>query len=206
MQLSHRRIATSDGPKRAVIVAPDQDELVQKLGTDPAEVFDSALAFHRSIVQELGGEALRVDAIVLRSRSADGSGQFRLPRDLDEGDLENVGHQLVRAQLEAWRPLLTAAPRIVARVELPVWELAALRTGVARMRAQLETRWSKEDPEVLRSARADAQLLGHSLLNFGVGVETALEELLPGRLEQLRSGSGREVGGEPPAAKLVLVR
>ena len=77
-----------------------------------------------------------------------------------------------------------------------MWELAALRSGTARLMAELETKKNDSDRARAVRARDDHWTLGRALLNFGVGLDTALTELIPMRLEQLE----RDRAFDGPAA------
>jgi hypothetical protein len=188
MQLGHATISTRGGPRRALVVAPDHDEVVGPESLAELRDGSRTTVFHQALVDQVQRDPAPINAVILRARSSDGSGQFRLERTLDEGQLEEVGYWLVRAQLDAWRELLHQPVLVVARVELRVWELAALRTGTARLMAELDTQSLGDDLTRAAKARHDRWLLGHALLNFGVGLETAVRELLPSRLEQLEAG------------------
>lgn len=197
MQSVHRTITTSNGPRRALVVAPDEDEIIGRQTL--IELRSGARKLqHELLVDRVVRDPEPTHAVILRARGAEGSGQFRLARDLDDSELEEAGYLLARAQLAAWRPLLRHGVLTVVRVELRVWELAAMRSGTARLLAELETR--SHDANITRasSAREDRWTLGNSLLNFGVGLDTALAELLPMRLEELEAARSKQNQG--PAA------
>lgn len=190
-----RTLSTANGPRRALVVAPESDELVGRQTLDALRE-GARPTYHDALVEAVAKEPEPTHLVILRARGADGSGSFRLARDLDDAELEELGYLLAKAQLATWRELATFGVLAFSRVELRVWELAALRSGTARLMAELETR--KNDADRARAARArdDHWTLGRALLNFGVGLDTALTELLPMRLEQIE----RERPLEGPAA------
>ncbi len=55
--------------------------------------------------------------------------------------------------------------------------------------SELELATHSSDPSEAATAHQDRTTLGHALLNFGVGLDTALSDLLPMRLEQLESNA-----------------
>ena len=169
------------------MVAPEQDEILESKTLQDLRDDARAVAHHRAVAQEVSRHPEPIHAVIMRARRADGSGQFRIAKTLDDQELEEAGYLLVRAQLDAWRPLLREALLAVARVELRVWELAALRSGALRVRRELESKMLSDDADVARAAREDAALLRQGLLNFGVGLDTALGELLPQRLADIES-------------------
>lgn len=197
MQWVHRTITTSNGPRRALVVSPDEDEIIGRQTL--IELRSGARKLHHGLlVDRVIKDPEPTHAVILRARGAEGSGQFRLARDLDDPELEEAGYLLARAQLGAWRPLLRHGVLAVVRVELRVWELAAMRSGTARLLAELETRSHNANGSHSTAAREDRWTLDNSLLNFGVGLDTALTELLPMRLEQLEAARSEQSRG--PAA------
>ena len=176
-------------------MAPESDELV---GRQTLEALQAGArpAYHAAVVQEVAKDPEPTHLVILRTRGADGSGSFRLARDLDDAELEELGYLLAKAQLATWRDLSLYGVLAFSRVELRVWELAALRSGTARLLAELETRKNDADRTRAAQARDDHWTLEHALLNFGVGLDTALAELLPMRLEQIE----RERSLDGPAA------
>ncbi|MEM6291482.1 MAG: hypothetical protein AAGA54_09465 [Myxococcota bacterium] len=184
MQTVHRTIVTANGPRRALVVSPDEDEIVGPKTLEELRSGAKSL-HHEHLADVVLSDEEPTHAVILRARGAEGSGQFRMARDLDDGQLEEVGYLLARAQLNAWRPLLQRGVLTFARVELRVWELAAMRSGTARLLAELDARRHDTDASRSAQARYDHWTLGNALLNFGVGLDTALSELLPMRLEQL---------------------
>jgi hypothetical protein len=195
MHTVFRTLVTANGPRRALVVSPDADEIV---GRQTLEELRSGARpnHHAELVEFVAAQAEPTDVVILRARGADGSGTFRMARDLDDGELEEVGYLLAKAQLATWQALAQHGVAAFSRVELRVWELAALRSGTARLMAELETRRNDPDRLLAKQARDDHWTLGHALLNFGVGLDTALTELLPMRLEQLE----RDRAFEGPAA------
>lgn len=195
MNTVFRTLVTANGPRRALVVSPDADEIV---GRQTLEELRSGARpnHHDELVEFVAKQPEPVDVVILRARGADGSGTFRMARDLDDAELEEVGYLLAQAQLATWRALTRHGVVAFSRVELRVWELAALRSGTARLMAELDTKQHDADRTLALQARDDHWTLGHALLNFGVGLDTALTELLPMRLEQLE----RERGVEGPAA------
>ncbi|MCR9162376.1 MAG: hypothetical protein ACE37F_31615 [Nannocystaceae bacterium] len=195
MNSVYRTITTANGPRRALVVSPDTDELVGRETLDALR--NRAVSkHHEGLVELVAEDPETVHVVVLRARGADGSGSFRMARDLDDQELEELGYLLARAQLTTWKALAEHGVSAFSRVELRVWELAALRSGTARLMAELETRKNDADRTRAAAAREDHWILGRALLNFGVGLDTALTELLPMRLEQLE----RERDVEGPAA------
>ncbi len=195
MQWASRTIATLTGPKRVLVVAPDEDEIVGPQTLVELRSGANKSLQHQALIEQVAADPEPTHAVILRARGADGSGQFRMARELDDSQLEEVGYLLAKAQLEAWRPLLHSGVLAVARVELRVWELAAMRSGTARLLAELEAQTLEPDLDAAAAARDDRWMLGHALLNFGVGLDTALTELLPLRLQQLEATRARDSGG-----------
>ena len=171
-------VGTASGTKQVLVAAPLEDEVVSEETLAELRSGTTTRLHHEVLAEQVRAQDSKVDAIILRGRGADGSGQFRLSRALDDAQLEEAGYLLAREQLKAWRPMLSNGVLAIARVELRVWELTALRSGIARLMAELKTR-AHSDPE----AAADVKLLETSVLNFGVGLTTAIDELLPERLE-----------------------
>ena len=195
MNSVYRTLATANGPRRALVVSPDTDELVGRQTLD--ELRSGGVSTHHAGLLELvTGDPETTHVVILRARGADGSGTFRMARDLDDNELEELGYLLAKAQLSTWKALAEHGVSAFSRVELRVWELAALRSGTARLMAELETKKNDADRTRAAQAREDHWTLGRALLNFGVGLDTALTELLPMRLEQLE----RERGIDGPAA------
>jgi len=190
-----RTLNTAHGPRRVLVVAPESDELVGRQTLDALRS-GARPSYHEALVEEVSKEPEPTHLVILRARGADGSGSFRMARDLDDTELEELGYLLAKAQLATWRDLATYGVLAFSRVELRVWELAALRSGTARLMAELETRKNDADRARAAQARDDHWTLGRALLNFGVGLDTALTELLPMRLEQIE----RERPLEGPAA------
>lgn len=191
MQWSYRTIDTANGVRRLVVAAPEQDEM---LGAGTLELLRAnkpAGYDHAELVSRVRAEPEPVHGVVLRARGADGSGQFRMGRDLDDAQLVEIGFLLAKAQLEAWRPVLDEGLLCVARVELRVWELAALRSGTAKLAAELETRALASDPKQSAVAKREAWVLEHAMLNFGVGLDTALADLMPSRMQELDASANR---------------
>lgn len=166
------------GQRHILVVAPDEDELVGSETLAELRSGRTTTLLSPELRSRVDASAERVDAVVLRARGADGSGQFRVDRSLEDAELEELGYLLMKAQLDAWRPALQAG-RVLAivRVELRVWELAALRSGTARLLGERE-RESVDD---------DVELLQHHMINLGVGLDTALRQVLPRRLERLEA-------------------
>lgn len=180
-------MATREGTRHALVVAPDHDEIV---GTQTLKELRSGrptTLFLETLAERVALDPMPIDVVLLRARGADGSGQFRMSRDLEDGELEEVGYRLARAQLQAWRPLLRKRILAVARVELRVWELAALRSGTARLLAEIDRRALAPGSDGARQAAEDRWILRHSVLNFGVGLDTAVNELLPTRLAEVEA-------------------
>ncbi len=198
MNTVHRTLATPNGIRRALVVSPDADELVGRNTLDELRS-GSRPDYHAQMVEVVAGDPEVTHVVILRARGADGSGSFRMARDLDDHELEELGYLLAKAQLETWRDLSQHGVMAFSRVELRVWELAALRSGTARLMAELETK--KNDADRTRAARArdDHWTLGRALLNFGVGLDTAMTELLPMRLEQLERDRADGPAANSPA-------
>lgn len=197
MNTVYRTLVTANGPRRALVVSADVDELVGRKTL--AELRSGArLGSHADVISHIAANPEPTHVVILRARGADGSGTFRMARDLDDGELEEVGYLMAKAQLATWRDLAEHGVLAFSRVELRVWELAALRSGTARLMAELDAK--KHDADGARASRArdDHWTLGRGLLNFGVGLETALTELLPMRLEQLE----RDQDADGPAASV----
>ncbi len=174
MHWTPRTLETSSGPRNVLVGAPVEDAVISVQTLAELRSERTTRLPHELVIAAVRARPEPVHAVVLRGRGADGSGQFRLARELDDPELEEVGYLLARAQLRAWRPLLREGVLAIARVELRVWELAALRSGVMRLAAELKD-------------EHDAWLLQHAVLNFGVGLDTALGELLPQRLLEIES-------------------
>ncbi len=195
MNTVYRTLATANGPRRALVVSADTDELVGRRTL--AELRSGArLGGHAEVIAHVAQSPESIHLVILRARGADGSGTFRMARDLDDAELDEVGYLMAKAQLATWRDLAEHGVLAFSRVELRVWELAALRSGTARLLAELDAKRHDADRTRAARAQADHATIGRGLLNFGVGLETALTELLPLRLEQLEHDRG--VGG--PAA------
>lgn len=195
MNTVYRTLATANGPRRALVVSTDVDELVGRRTL--AELRSGArLGNHADVISHVASDPEPTHLVILRARGADGSGTFRMARDLDDGELEEVGYLMAKAQLATWRDLAEHGVLAFSRVELRVWELAALRSGTARLMAELDAKKHDADGARAAQARDDHWTLGRGLLNFGVGLETALTELLPMRLEQLE----RDRDPDGPAA------
>jgi len=197
MNTVYRTLATDNGPRRALVVSTDTDELVGR--NTLAELRSGArLGSHAKVISHVAADPESTHLVILRARGADGSGTFRMARDLDDGELDEVGYLMAKAQLATWRDLSEHGVLAFSRVELRVWELAALRSGTARLMAELDAK--KHDADQTRALRAqdDHWTLGRALLNFGVGLETALAELLPMRLKQLE----QERRADGPAANV----
>lgn len=195
MNTVYRTIVTDNGPRRALVVSTDLDELVGRRTL--AELRSGArLAGHAEVISHVVKDPEPTHVVILRARGADGSGTFRMARDLDDAELDDVGYLMAKAQLATWRELAEHGVLAFSRVELRVWELAALRSGTARLMAELDAKKHDADPERALRAQEDHWTLGRALLNFGVGLETALTELLPMRLEQLeRDQNARAANG-----------
>jgi|GEM_PF-2236292 len=195
MNTVYRTLVTANGPRRALVVSPHIDELV---GRKTLEELRSGTRprYHAEVVDMVASEPEPTHVVILRARGADGSGTFRMARDLADNELEELGYLLAQAQLATWRDLAQHGVVAFSRVELRVWELAALRSGTARLMAELETKKNDSDRARAVRARDDHWTLGRALLNFGVGLDTALTELLPMRLEQLE----RDRAFDGPAA------
>lgn len=184
MNTVYRTLATDNGPRRALVVSQDIDELVGR--NTLAELRSGARpGSHAEVISHVAADPESTHLVILRARGADGSGTFRMARDLDDGELDEVGYLMAKAQLATWRDLAEHGVLAFSRVELRVWELAALRSGTARLMAELEAKKHDSDRARALQAQDDHWTLGRALLNFGVGLETALTELLPMRLEQL---------------------
>ncbi len=196
MQTVYRTLTTTNGPRRALVVAPDVDEVV---GLQTLQELRSGARspHHEAVIAKLAAAPEPTHIVILRARGADGSGTFRLARDLDDAQLEELGYLLARAQLDAWQDLAKHGVEALARVELRVWELAALRSGTARLREELDGLIRGTDHARAVRARDDHWTLGHALLNFGVGLDTALTELLPQRLEQLQQERSNAAANSP---------
>lgn len=180
MDWTRRTVETTSGPRQVLVGVP-LDDAVMTVRTLEELRSDAPTGLpHESLVAAVRASREPIDAVVLRGRASDGSGQFRLPRSLDDDQLEEVGYLLTRAQLRAWRPLLTNGVLAIARVELRMWELAALRSGATRLLAELDG-----------TASDDAWLLKNAVLNSGVGIDTALGELLPQRLHEIAAARAR---------------
>lgn len=177
MEWTRRTVETTSGPRQVLVGAPLEDAVIS--AKTLIELRSDRLTGlpHERVIETVSALREPVHAVVLRGRASDGSGQFRLARELDDPELEEVGYLLARAQLRAWKPLLLEGVLAIARVELRVWELAALRSGATRLADELAA-----DKQT-----ADAWLLQHSVLNFGVGLDTALSELLPARLHEIEA-------------------
>jgi hypothetical protein len=178
MEWTRRTVETTSGPRQVLVGAPLEDAVIS--AETLIELRSERLTGlpHERVMETVSALREPVHAVVLRGRATDGSGQFRLARELDDPELEEVGYLLARAQLRAWRPLLLEGVLAIARVELRVWELAALRSGATRLAEELAA--DKQNA-------ADAWLLQHTVLNFGVGLDTALSELLPARLHEIEA-------------------
>jgi hypothetical protein len=178
MEWTRRTVETTSGPRQVLVGAPLEDAVIsaETLIELRSERFTGLP--HERVLETVSALREPVHAIVLRGRASDGSGQFRLARELDDPELEEVGYLLARAQLRAWRSLLLEGVLAIARVELRVWELAALRSGATRLAEELAAE---------KQTAADAWLLQHTVLNFGVGLDTALTELLPARLQEIEA-------------------
>ena len=178
MEWTRRTVETTSGPRQVLVGAPLEDAVIS--AETLIELRSGRLTGlpHERVIETVSALREPVHAIVLRGRASDGSGQFRLARELDDPELEEVGYLLARAQLRAWRPLLLEGVLAIARVELRVWELAALRSGATRLAEELAA-----DKQTV----ADAWLLQHAVLNFGVGLDTALSELLPARKQEIEA-------------------
>lgn len=194
MNTVYRTLVTANGPRRALVVSTDTDELVGRKTL--AELRSGArLGSHADVISHVIANPESTHLVILRARGADGSGTFRMARDLDDGELDEVGYLMAKAQLATWRDLAEHGVLAFSRVELRVWELAALRSGTARLMAELDAKKHDADRSRASQAQADHSTLGRALLNFGVGLETALTELLPMRLEQLERE--QSVDGSP---------
>ena len=195
MHSLYRTVATSSGPRRALVVSPDEDELVGRKTLEDLRRGARPVG-HDEVVAAVVESPEPIHVVILRARGAEGSGAFRLARDLHDHELEELGYLLAKAQLQTWRELAKHGVIALSRVELRVWELAALRSGTARLMAELEAKRNDSDRARATRARDDRWTLGRALLNFGVGLDTALAELLPMRLEELE----RERPLDGPAA------
>ena len=174
MEWTRRTLETTSGARHVLVGSPVEDAVISAETLVELRSERPTGLPHERVIAAVRSSRAPVHAVVLRGRGADGSGQFRLARELDDPELEEVGYLLARAQLRAWRPLLREGVLAVARVELRVWELAALRSGAIRLAAEL-------------TDEQDAWLLQHAVLNFGVGLDTALGDLLPQRLHEIES-------------------
>jgi hypothetical protein len=184
MEWTCRTVETTSGPRQVLVGAPLEDAVISAETLAELRSGRPTGLPHEGVIEAVREAGETIDAVVLRGRGADGSGQFRLARTLDDPELEEVGYLLARAQLRAWRPLLGAGVLAIARVELRVWELAALRSGAARLASELSEHGSFED----------AWLLQNAVLDFGVGLDTALAELLPQRLHEIETERARIFG------------
>jgi hypothetical protein len=182
MEWTRRTVETTSGPRQVLVGSPLEDAVISEETLAELRSGRPTGLPHEQVIAAVQGLAEPVDAIVLRGRGAAGSGQFRLARSLDDPELEEVGYLIACAQLRTWGPLLRDGVLAIARVELRVWELAALRSGAARLAAELGARGESRD---------DLRLLQRSVLNFGVGLDTALTELLPQRLHEIETGRAR---------------
>ena len=128
------------------------------------------------------GQTPTPDAVCIRGRGPDGSGQFRMAPTLEDDELDELGYRLLRALMPALRKMVRAGVVVVAAVELRVREQAALRAGAARLLARMRQAATVSDGTERRVAEETLCVIEQHLLWSGAGLETALVELLPPRL------------------------
>lgn len=194
MHFEQRDIETSDSIRRVLVVSADVDTV---FGTDElAELRANAdLTTFNELADHIGRNA-SPDAVCIRGRGADGSGQFRMAPSLEDDELDELGYRLLRALMPALRKMVRAGVSLVAVVELRVREQAALRAGAARLLARMRQAATVSDPAERKAAAETQRVLEHHVLWSGVGLETALEQVIPSRLIELgppkkrRAGSG----------------
>jgi hypothetical protein len=180
MQFERRDIVTGGGPRHVLVVNAEADTVFG--AEELANLRENAdLTTFAEIAAEIGKGPIP-HAVCIRGRGADGSGQFRMAPSLDDDELDELGYRLLRAVMPALRHLVGAGVTLVAVVELRVREQAALRAGAARLLARV--RQATNDPKEREIAMATQRVIEHHLLWSGVGLETALEESIPARLDE----------------------
>jgi hypothetical protein len=180
MHFERREIHTAGGPRVVLVVNAEADTVfgAEKLAELRA---NSDLTVFDEITGQLGKGGMP-HAVCLRGRGSDGSGQFRMAPSLEDDELDELGYRLLRAVMPALRRLVRAGVGVIAVVELRVREQAALRAGAARLLARV--RQATNDPAEREIASQTQRVLEHHLFWSGVGLETALEELVPSRLAE----------------------
>lgn len=181
MQFEQREIHTPAGIRRVLVVSADADTVfgAEKL----AELRTSVdLTTFNEIAAQIDQGSVP-HAVCIRGRGPDGSGQFRMAPSLDDEELDELGYRLLRALMPAMRRITRAGVMLVAAVELRVREQAALRAGAARLLARVRQSVAT-DPTERRAAAETQRVLEQHLIWSGVGLETALTELLPSRLDR----------------------
>jgi hypothetical protein len=193
MQFERREIVTPGGVRRVLVVTAEADTV---FGTEKLAMLraNSDLTTFDEIARRVE-QGDTPHAVCVRGRGPDGSGQFRMAPSLDDDELDELGYRLLRALMPGVRRVISAGVVLVAAVELRVREQAALRAGAARLLARV--RQAANDPTEREVATDTQRIIEHHLVWSGAGLETALEELLPTRLDQHPIGD-RQAGRRKP--------
>jgi hypothetical protein len=186
MQFERREILTPGGTRRVLVVNAQADTVFGAEKLAELRTNNDLTTFDEIVAQAGSGDL--PDAVCIRGRGCDGSGQFRMAPSLDDDELDELGYRLLRGMMPGLRRIVRLGVVLVAAVELRVREQAALRAGAARLLARV--RQAASDPAERETAGETQRVIEHHLLWSGVGLETALEELLPSRLDQYRLGHG----------------
>jgi hypothetical protein len=184
MQFERREILTPGGTRRVLVVTAQADTVFGAEKLAELRTNNDLTTFNEIVAQAGSGDL--PDAVCIRGRGCDGSGQFRMAPSLDDDELDELGYRLLRGMMPGLRRIVRSGVVLVAAVELRVREQAALRAGAARLLARV--RQAANDPTERETAGETQRVIEHHLLWSGVGLETALEELLPSRIDEYRRG------------------
>jgi len=176
MQVEFQRVHGSRS-YNVMVVTPEEDELTMPHAPGRARALQGHLAW---LAQD---HDAAVEAVVLRSRPSPSVARGR--RVMADEALQDAGYRVCRVAVDTWSPLLAQELLAVIRIELRVWELAALRAGTWRLRQELERQAMTRDSVAVAQAISARRCLNEALGFWGVGLRAAQEEWLPRHLEAL---------------------
>jgi hypothetical protein len=117
----------------------------------------------QALVTTAGGWEPSIDAVVFLAKEG-GDRYWCFAEDLDAAEVEELGYEMVKSQLQLYRGLVHAGVYSLTGIELPDREYGAFRRGTEKVAAELERELVGAARDRAAVLRLDLWLLDHLAL------------------------------------------
>ncbi len=184
LELTEATVATKGGPRTVLVVAPRARVVA---GRERLEELRASLkpgAIDLQLVREVRRRRGRLDALLMRGRSADGNGEWRLDPSLSDDDRAELGYLLAKSHLPNHRRFMVAGICVYVHTDFADAELEMFKVGAERLRGELEASVASRrgDEDEAATERVDLWVLKNLSFWFGISAERVLAEILPEQL------------------------